>query len=301
MTRTIRSAMLVVIALCHPAAVRAAYVLSDVAGTTSPLRADDAQADSADPENLLSSADKALQGGRLIEAEGLLNRYEEREPKSAPARARDMATLLRAELMLATGHPAEALVELRSNDVAAVQGCRATAAEGTALLLLDRLSAASIALQSHTTECGRDPVYWRARGRLDLALGRPVAAVAALRKAVDEAPEDRALRNDLGVALIAADLPGEAIALLSALVGESPDQTEAQVNLDYARGMLGRVPVRGSGDSDIFWSRRLQFAGGGARQAGRNTLAEALLGQAVIERPRYDAQLWRQYSELSGK
>jgi hypothetical protein len=39
----------------------------------------------------------------------------------------------------------------------------------------------------------------------------------------------------------------------------------------------------------------------GARRAGRTGLAEALFLQALIERPRHDAGLWQQYSDVSGQ
>lgn len=254
-----------------------------------------------DPANLIASADQALQGGRLIEAEALLDRIGTLDPQLVPDPVGDMAALLRAELMLATGHPSDALKELQSRPVGNVSKCRAAAAEGLALISLDRFSEASATLQSEAHECDSDPVYWRTLGRLKLVQGRPVEAVAALRSALDRSPGNRSLRNDLGVALLAADLPGEAIDLFTELVRDDPEQAEVLVNLDYARAMLGRTPVRRSADSDVFWSRRLQFAGAGARQAGRNGLAEALLSQAVIERPHFDPQLWRQYSELTGK
>lgn len=254
-----------------------------------------------DPANLIASADQALQGGRLIEAEALLDRMDTLDPQLVPDQVGDLAALLRAELMLATGHPSDALKELQSRPVGNVSQCRAAAAEGLALISLDRFSEASATLKSEAHDCDSDPVYWRTLGRLKLVQGRPVEAVAALRSALDRAPANRSLRNDLGVALLAADLPGEAINLFTELVREDPEQAEALVNLDYARAMLGRTPVRRSADSDVFWSRRLQFAGAGARQAGRNGLAEALLSQAVIERPHFDAQLWRQYSDLTGK
>ncbi|GGJ41609.1 hypothetical protein GCM10011393_09660 [Sphingopyxis bauzanensis] len=102
------------------------------------------------------------------------------------------------------------------------------------------------------------------------------------------------------MALLALGDAGDAVQLLAALTRRDPARADIRINLDYAHGMLGQRPSRAVGDDDMFWSRRLQYAGLGARRADRVRLAEAMLGQAILVRPRHDAELWRQYDEING-
>jgi hypothetical protein len=102
------------------------------------------------------------------------------------------------------------------------------------------------------------------------------------------------------VALLALGDAGDAVQLLADIARRDPARADIRINLDYAHGMLGQRPSRAASDDDMFWSRRLQYAGLGARRADRARLAEAMLGQAILVRPRHDAELWRQYEEISG-
>lgn len=249
------------------------------------------------PADLLEDADAALQGGRWVEAEALLHRYAEQ----ATDADRAAASLLNAELLIATGHPGDALAILRTAGAADRNPCRFAAAQGSALLLTGAPVEADHALQTMSSACQADPAYWRAAGNVALELRQPAGAVAAFRRALGLEPQSSVISNDLAVALLAAGRPLEAVNLLAPLLGRNPEDPELRVNLDFALGMLGRSPARMPSDSDDFWSRRLQFAGAGARQTGRLTLAQSLIGQAVKERPRYDADLWQQYSELVGR
>lgn len=246
---------------------------------------------------LIRSADLALQGNRFIEAQALLDRLSE-----APTAAdQSQVDLLRAEWLVATGRAVEAAPLLAALAPAESDGCRAAAARGLVFMQADDWDAADALLLGRSGGCGEDPVFWRALGRLHLARERAGAAAEAFEKALALQPGNDAIRNDLAVALIAAGKPDEAAPMLADLAQREPGQAETLINLDYANGMMGRSPARRDTDDDVFWSRRLQYAGYGALSAGKAALGEALLGQALIERPRYDAQLWQQYSEVSGK
>lgn len=271
---------------------------------TVPARADEAPTapastpqPAADRESLIHSADLALQGNRFVEAQAVLDKLSE----TPDADDRSRVDLLRAEWLIATGRAAEAAPLLASLAPAEREGCRAAAAQGLVMMQADELDAADALLLGRTAGCGDDPVFWRALGRLHLTRDRVGAAADAFGEALTLQPDNDSIRNDLAVAMIAAGRPAEAAPILSDLARRIPGQPETVINLDYANGMMGRTPSRRESDNDAFWSQRLQYAGYGALSAGKAALGEALLGQALIERPRYDAQLWRQYSEVSGK
>lgn len=245
---------------------------------------------------LLRAVDDALTGQRYVEAEALLDRLA--KPSGDPDGEVD---LLRAEWLIAVGQPAEAASLLTSVDPDGRWKCRKLAAEMIALVRISRLDGADQLATRAEKACGEDPVFWRSAGRLHLARDRAPAAVAAFRKSLSLDPANGGVQRDLGVALIAAGDALEAASILSALLLVDPDQTETRINLDYANGMLGRQPLRRSSDSDLVWSRRLQYAGLGAQRASHSHLAEALLGQALIARPRHDEQLWQQYAAVTGR
>lgn len=249
----------------------------------------------SDQTALIRAADQALQGNRLVEAQALLDEIAE-APRDSN---RNEIDLLRAELLIATERAAEALPLLAALDAPERDGCRASAARGLSMMQTSDLAVADEMLAARVDICGADPVFWRALGRIRLARARPAAAVEAFGNALALQPANDALRDDLAVALIAAGSPADAAPILAELSRRLPDRAETLINLDYANGMMGRTPARRDLDNDELWSKRLQYAGYGALTAGKAALGRALLGQAMIERPRYDAQLWQQYSDAS--
>lgn len=244
---------------------------------------------------VIGAADMALQGGRLVEARALLDRLVDMAP---PPDMLDAARLLRAELLLMDGQGTDARHMLDALTGTAARGCRATAARAAVRVQSGDLDVARDGLNLRAEPCADDPFYWRARARVDLALGRAGAAVAGFRRALALQPGKDALQGDLAVALIAQGEAAEAAEMLAMLLRRAPRSSALIVNLDFANGMLGRMPLRASADDDAMWSRRLQFAGAGARRAGRGALAEALFAQALIERPRHDQDLWRQFAAV---
>lgn len=254
---------------------------------------------SADPgmrrSEILEAVDSALAGQRLIQAKELLDRLEN-EPATSD---NDGSELLRAEWLIAVGRPGEAIPLLAAADRGDGWHCRKLAAGMVALIQLSEFERADALAAAPAATCVADPLYWRGLGRLHLARDRARAAVSALRRATALDPGSDATIADLGVALIAAGEAAEARGILSALLVRHPGQPAARVNLDYANGMLGWRPSREASDSDLMWSERLQFAGLGARRANHLVLAEALLGQALIERPRHDDRLWREYLAIA--
>jgi len=255
---------------------------------------DRAVEDNAD--ELVRAADLALRGERLVEAQALFVRLGS---MLLDNRQRGDVALLRAELMVATGHPGEARQLLETLAVAAREQCRVVAALATTDIQIDAFASADRDLRAAQGRCAHDPVYWRALGRASLGLGLSAAAVDAYRRALTLEPDDHGLQNDLAVALTADGKTVEAIGLLAAILRKDPDRREVAINLDYAGAILGQIPYRRPADDDAFWSRRLQYAGSGALHAGRAKLAEALYAQALLENPRHDETLWQQYAEAA--
>jgi len=264
---------------------------AEASGLTTPTGARD-----IDLARLVRAADLALQGGRFVEARALLETLDEQ------GAAKDSRVeLLRAELLVASGYPAEARRLLATLGNPEFASCRIGAAIALADIQTGELDEAQTQLGSYGTKCAGDPVYWRALGRVALGLGRPSRAAEAYRRALALQPGNDVVRNDLAVTLIADGKPEEAADLLSRLAGEQPGREDIALNLDFANAMIGRNPVRRTGESDGFWSRRLEAAAEGARNAGRPGFAEALLAQALIERPRHDQRLWDQYAKVSDR
>lgn len=246
--------------------------------------------------DLVRAADLALRGNRLIEARALLDTLDGLQPDGGQA---DDVALLRAEFLIATGHPIEARQLLETVGAEARERCRALAALAMADIQNRSFADAETQLRSAQGRCAEDPVFWRALGQASLGLGRSFAAVDAYRRALALDPDNWSVQNDLAVALIADGNAIEALGLLGAILRQAPDREDVAINLDYAGATLGRIPQRRSADNDAFWSRRLLFAGAGARSAGRLGLAEALYAQALMESPRHDETLWQQYVEAA--
>lgn len=243
----------------------------------------------------LVAIDQALAGGRLVEAKDLLDRLEAEDTDRDPR-----LTLLRAEWFIAVDRAADALPLLAVIEGEVPTRCRVVAAKTMALLATAAWDDADLLLAREEAACSGEPVYWRGLGRLHLAHTRPAEAVAALRRAATLEATNDEVQGELAVALLALGDAGDAVQLLADIARRDPTRADIRVNLDYAHGMLGQRPSRAAGDDDMFWSRRLQYAGLGARRADRARLAEAMLGQAILVRPRHDAELWRQYDEVSG-
>lgn len=280
--------------ICVPSAAASAGDDPSPPEAAAPPRAGDR------PERI-RAADLALQGGRLVEAQALLDDLRDQPgADQADDAQEDQIRLLHAELLLATDQPAEARQWLAALRGPEGQSCRASAALAMAEIATGELAAADTLLRGQEAPCAQDPVFWRALGQASLGLGRPAAAADAYRRALALQPGNDAVRNDLAVVLIATGDAAGAADLLADLLRREPGRQDATINLDFANAMLGRTPQRRVDDSDAFWSRRLQYAGSGARRAGRTGLAEALFAQALIERPRHDQALWRQYSEVAG-
>ena len=256
------------------------------------------------PDNLLPSgemsgtdplllADSALQGRRFFEAEAYRAQLA--------ADPRPEALLLRAELALLSGSPGEAIALIDRVRANSTYVCRAEAVATTALLQLGQPDLAKMRSDAVDNSCRADAFYWRSKGRIAYARSDIGTSVAAFREALVLRPSDQGTENDLAVSLIAAGDAEQASRLLGGLLDRSPDATDISLNLDFANAMRGIEPERRPHEDDNMWSLRLQFAGQGARQAGRLDLAEALLARAMINRPRYDHKLWQQYAEVTGR
>lgn len=276
------------------ATVSCAFLLAVPVGSTAQdsLGGFSHSAQKIENDELIRATDLALRGKRLTEAEALLSKLPDEQLSDVE---RDDVRLLRGEFLIAVGRPGEAGTVLRTLSVEARSRCRVVIARATADAQSQDFVNAEMLLRSAVNDCSEDPAFWRTLGQASFAVNSSSNAVFAYRQALALEPENLDLQNDLAVALIANGNVGAAHGLLATVFLQVPHREDIAINLDYAAAMLGRMPQRRSGDNDAFWSRRLQFAGAGARDAGRAGLAEALYAQAVIENPRHDEQLWQQY------
>lgn len=270
--------------------ISAACLLATEPAGSSASETDSARAD------MLRAVDDALAGQRYVEAGALLDRLAKQ-----PGGDNGDIALMRAEWLIAVGRPSEAVPLLTSINAHERWQCRKLSAEMAALVQISDFDRADRVVTSAENACREDPVFWRSSGRLYLARDRALSAIVAFRNSLSLDPANIGVRGDLGVALIFAGDGVEAARVLSGLLILDPDQAEARINLDYANGMLGQQPSRRSSDSDLMWSRRLQYAGLGAERANHPLLAEALLSRALLERPRHDEQLWQQYAAVTGR
>ena len=259
----------------------------------------DSYAVASPPENppapTIEDVDKALQGDRLTEAGLLLDKLEEiGNSDVAP-----QVALLRSEYLLASGRAGEARARLTDISVPAALTCRLLLAR--ALASLESSSEASGEDWSGAAEnsCAASPLYWSLRARTELARGAFHLAVTSYEEALALAPDDDELAGDLAVALLAAGDARSAELRLDQLLKRHAQDKVVLLNLDFARAMLGRLPIRNDTEDLETWSRRLEAAAKGAQRSGRKTLAEALYSQALIARPKHDPRLWDEYAKVS--
>lgn len=247
------------------------------------------------PAARAAAVDAALQGERLAEAQALL------DDMSSPHEdgQADNFLLLRAELLLASGRATDAKKLLESIEPNGPRNCRQISAMAIADMQTDNDVVALEWLAADSDLCSEEPIFWRALGLARLKRGEAAAALDALRKAHILRSGDKGIANDLAVTLIANGNIDEASNLLTRILHADPANVSARINLDFAQGILGHAPSRHGGDSDQFWSERLQAAGDGAQSADNPGLAAALFAQALVASPTHDGKLWAQYRKVT--
>ena len=235
----------------------------------------------ADAPGRLQEIRAAISGGRLIQAELML----QQSPPASPDEKRLLADLRLAQKRYAEA--ADLFINLQS--IAPSDPYPASRA-GIALLQLGRTAEAEFRLRAAVVLPGAD---WRAWNALGVVLDRKAAwqeSRACYDRALRLAPREPTIFNNAGYSLILQRNGPEARALL--LKARKLDRADKQikVNLEIADAMAGAVPdVRTAQESDADWAARLNNAGYGAFLAGNLIGARSLFARAIeASSTRYD-------------
>jgi Flp pilus assembly protein TadD len=238
---------------------------------------------SAAPPDDLALVDAAIRGGRLVQAQTMLDLLP--EAKSGTFEV----AVLRAQLMLAQGQYAEAEQAFGKLAAAPSDDCRVIAGLGSAAAAMRHTEAALARLQDATARCPADWRLWADLGHAYDSGGRWNDSRAAYDRASALGASRTSLLNDMAVSLLMQHRYPEAKSLLQqALVADPYDRRVAN-NLDIAAASMGEPPVRGRGEDAARWSERLSNAGYAASLAGRSDDARAWLTQSIAAAPIYPA------------
>jgi Flp pilus assembly protein TadD len=229
----------------------------------------------------------AIAAGRLDEAAALIGLADAAHPDGQPA----MLTLAKAELALEKGSTAQAAEIARALPTTGALHCGVARARALAMAERAPAEAAIDSLAAVTEQCSADWRVWRALGTLLAQRGQKEASGFAFSQALQLSPSPGMIRNDHARALIGAgDIDAAAELLRITDDGPAPDRETIRLR-DFIAGMRGFEPVRTAIDSDKIWAQRLVDAAQGARRAGREPLARALISEALLVSPRFDRQL----------
>lgn len=237
-------------------------------------------ATAAAPDDL-ALVDAAIRGGRLVQAQAMLDLL----PAGAPDTL-DVA-VLRAQLLLAQGRYADAEQAFGKLATTATEDCRVIAGLGTAAAESRHTDRAIAQLQAAAARCAPDWRVWSELGRAYAAARRWDDSKAAYDHALALDGPRPALLNDMAIALLMQRRYAEAKASLLQAVAAAPGDLRFANNLDIAAASLGEAPVRARGDDAGRWAERLSNAGYAALLAGRTDDARAWLSQSVAAAPVY--------------
>ena len=266
-------------------------------GSEAPPEAVDAEA-VATPEAdamtpmALEMAEQAIAGGRLSEAEQLLERV------FLVDAANVRAQLALAELRLASGDPAQAVGAFVRLVEDPVVGPRARQGAGIAMLLID---AAETGVEHLRAAVEADSTLWRAWNALGSyydSLGQWEAAAEAYGKALAERSDEAMLYNNRGFSFLMQGRLDEAVLDLQRALHLDPDMGPAQVNLRMALAWSGRYAHAMMGATDEDMPRILNNVGYVALLRGDFDNAEAYLQRAMEADPSFNKIAWRNLAYL---
>lgn len=238
---------------------------------------------SAAPPDDLALVDAAIRGGRLVQAQTMLDLLPD-----AQSGTFDVA-VLRAQLMLAQGQYAEAESAFAKLAATPSQDCRVVAGLGSAAAAMRHTEAALARLQDATTRCPADWRLWADLGHAYDSGARWNDSKAAYERASALGAPRASLLNDMAVSLLMQHRYPEARALLQQALAADPDDRRVANNLDIAAASMGEPPVRRRGEDAARWAERLSNAGYAASLAGRSDDARAWLTQSLAAAPIYPA------------
>jgi len=238
---------------------------------------------SAAPSDDLKLVDAAIRGGRLVQAQTMLDLLPDAESGTF-----DVA-VLRAQLMLAQGQYAEAESAFAKLAATPSQDCRVVAGLGSAAAALRHTDTALARLQDATARCPADWRLWADLGHAYDSGARWNDSKAAYERASALGAPRASLFNDMAVSLLMQHRYSEARALLQQALAADPDDRRVANNLDIAAASMGEPPVRRRGEDAARWAERLSNAGYAASLAGRSDDARAWLTQSIAAAPIYPA------------
>lgn len=247
---------------------------------------------SAAPPDDLALVDAAIRGGRLVQAQTMLDLLPQ-----ASSDTFDVA-VLRAQLMLAQGQYAEAESAFAKLAATPSQDCRVVAGLGSAAAALRHTDIALARLQDATARCPADWRLWADLGHAYDSGARWNDSRAAYERASALGAPSASLLNDMAVSLLMQHRYPEARALLQQALAADPDDRRVANNFDIAAASMGEPPVRRRGEDAARWAERLSNAGYAASLAGRSDDARAWLTQSIAAAPIYPATTAKLLSSL---
>jgi tetratricopeptide (TPR) repeat protein len=186
-------------------------------------------------QELLETARKHHQAGRLAEAEALYGQILSSEPENAEA------LHLLGQALFQAGKPLEGLPLIQK--AIGLNGNRATFHFnlGVLLMALDRNPAAVAAFREATKLHDNFPEAWFNLGNAVRACGNPGASIQYFQQALALRPNWPDARNNLGVALMESGQPDQAEAHFRAALSERPVFAEIQYNLANSLRLQNRM------------------------------------------------------------
>jgi Tfp pilus assembly protein PilF len=226
----------------------------------------------------VAAVDRALAGGRLVQAEAMLAREDIQ--LADPDRQR-----LTASLLLATHRDAEARSIFEAQLRQRPDDCRLQFGAGLAALRLGKTAEATSLLTKATSACPDNGKAWDAMAVIENKAGHWDAALAAHYRAIAIAPDDADILNNAGVSLLEQKKFAQAISLFKQALQRDPAHKRARNNLDIARVAGGEQPSFDQEDDSRRRAERLNNAGYAALLSGQQGVASRYFTQAIKTDP----------------
>ncbi len=265
---------------------------TDVLYSEPPVTKAEPKAAIAVPPQAIELTQRAIDEGRLEDAERMLEHIVSMDAKNPEVR------LLVAELRLASGKPAEALNAFERIKDEPEVAARALQGMGISMMLINSKQPGFENLQRAVE---MDPSLWRAWNGIASYYDTKGAwneAVAAYDAALAERPDDAMIRNNRGFSYFMQGKLDEAIADLQRALQLDPELEPARANLRLALAWSGRYVHALAGVSDRDMPEVLNNVGYVAMMRGDLENAEAYLLRAMEVDPSFNEKAWRNLAYL---
>lgn len=260
-------------------------------GSDKPEIADKPEAAKVSPETI-ELVETALAEERLKDAERLLDRILLTESTNLEAR------LLRGELVLARGHPNQAMTVFSGLQDLPEVSARAQQGLGISMLLT---GAPEPAVEHLRAAVEADPTLWRAWNALGSyhdSQREWAEAIEAYDLALAEHSNDAMILNNRGFSYFMQGQLKEAISDIERALRLQPDLKPAQFNLRLVHAWDGRYVRAMAGVSEEDLPRVLNNIGYVAMMRGDLKNAEAYLMRAMEADPTFNETAWENLARL---